>query len=167
MIGNAEIGLHSTRPARSTGAPSFLPNAEAATPRAHKITAAFIRLSPMEINAGSICVTMVEVRTSHTQPLQLFQRAARKDLQDMPEAHAARLRQDGCGFAADRSSENPGRERAGKSRPEFRRVPLQSAQLLPPRNSAAWAVRPRRPRARQVRKPAKRGAGFQIASSTV
>ena len=71
-------GCTSTRPARSTGAPSFLPSGEAATPAAHKITAAFIRCFAHGNDARLYLRNHGRGKHFHAQPLQLFQRAARK-----------------------------------------------------------------------------------------
>ena len=53
-----------TRPARSVGAPSFLPSGEAATPAAHNVTAEGMRVLPTYTAPGSIPVTKADVCTS-------------------------------------------------------------------------------------------------------
>ena len=67
-----------TRPARSIGAPSFLPSEDAATPAAHRITAAGIRSPPTQTAPGSILVTIAGCAHFNPKFLQLPHRTLRK-----------------------------------------------------------------------------------------
>ena len=86
MPGNREIGLHETRPARSSGTPSVATSGEAATPAAHTIVPASSRSVPSITPCASMCVTATPSRISMPSRRQRFDARPVADSREMSPA---------------------------------------------------------------------------------